>query len=94
MARRDIHRCALITSLACSGVALFVVFANILAGIGPQPDETASAHFWQLLMVAQVPLVATSIATADFRRRLTLPLMALQVIAIAAACVPVWLAGY
>ena len=94
MSRRDVHRCALITSLACSALALFVVFANILAGIGPKADETTSAHLWQLLMAAQVPLVAVSIGTGDLRRRLTIPMMALQLALIAGACVPVWLAHY
>jgi len=47
-----------------------------------------------LLMAAQVPLVAVSIGTADLRRRLTIPMMALQLALIAGACAPVWLAHY
>jgi peptidoglycan/LPS O-acetylase OafA/YrhL len=89
-----LNRSALLTSLLLSALALAVVLANILGGVGPQADETTSAHLWQLLMGLQLPLVAISVATADWRRRSTAPLLALQVTAIAAACVPVWLAGY
>ena len=94
MTRTGTCRIALAMSFAFSGQALSVVLANIYAGVGPQHDETASAHFWQLLMVAQLPLVLVTFATADWRRRWTAPLLVLEVAAIFAACVPVWLAGY
>jgi hypothetical protein len=92
--RTRTYRTALAASLVVSALALAVVLANIFAGVGPQHDETASAHLWQLLMGIQLPLVAITIAAADWRRRATIPLIGLQILAIFAAALPVWLAGY
>jgi hypothetical protein len=47
-----------------------------------------------LLMAAQLPLVVLFIATADWRTRMPALLVAVQLAAIALACLPVWLAGY
>lgn len=79
----------------CAGLALGIVMANILAGVQPQRDEDASAHLWQLLMVAQLGFMVVFAATADWRRpqRPTL-VTVLQLAALAAAALPVWLTGY
>ena len=37
---------------------LMVVLHVARFGLEPQPDETGYVHLWQLLMVAQVPVVA------------------------------------
>jgi len=42
-----------------SGVALCIVFIHIaLNGVARQADEGAAAHIFQILIVAQLPLVA------------------------------------
>ena len=35
-----------------------------------QPDEGAAAHIFQLLIVAQVPMIVLFLATADWRQSL------------------------
>ena len=94
MTRARINRVLLILPLMFSAIAFAVVIANIAAGVPPQPDENASAHIWQLLMIAQLPLVLLFLVTADWRTWSPALLFGLQLAAIAAACVPVWLAGY
>jgi hypothetical protein len=89
-----INRVALFLPLAFSALAFALVMINILAGVPPKPDEDASAHIWQMLMVAQLPLVAIYLATADWRRGSPFLWLVLQIAAFAAACVPVYLAGY
>jgi hypothetical protein len=45
--------------VAMSSIALLLVLAQVATvGVEPQPDEGAAAHIWQLLMVAQLPLIA------------------------------------
>ena len=42
-----------------SSIALLLVLAHVaLVGVKPQANEGAAAHIWQLLMVAQLPLIA------------------------------------
>ena len=94
MTRATLNRAAGLAPLACSAVAFAIVMTNVLAGVPPQPDENASAHLWQVLMAVQLPLIAWFALTADWRRRSTVLLTALQVAGIAVACLPVWLAGY
>ena len=94
MTRAGVNRISLILPLALSAIAFALVVANIVAGVPPQPDENASAHIWQLLMAAQLPLVVVFLATADWRNWSPVLLFGLQLAAFAAACVPVWLAGY
>jgi hypothetical protein len=80
--------------LVFSAAAFALVIANIIAGVAPQPDEGTSAHIWQLLMLAQLPMIVAFVATADWRTRGAPALFALQLAAFTAACIPVWLAGY
>lgn len=94
MTRSTVNRITLILPLVLSAFAFALVMANVLSGVPPQPDENASAHIWQLLMAAQLPLVILFLATADWRSRSPALLFGMQVAAIAAACVPVWLASY
>ncbi len=45
--------------VAMSLAALALVVSHIvLFGVARQPDEGAAAHLWQLLMAAQLPIVA------------------------------------
>lgn len=46
-----------------------VVTHIVLFGTARQPDESAAAHLWQLLMAGQLPVVPSS-GSAGYRRRL------------------------
>jgi hypothetical protein len=83
-----------IAPLVLSALAFAVVMANVIAGVPPQPDEDASAHIWQLMMVTNVLLIFAFAATADWRRRRAPLVLGAQILGIAIACLPVWLAGY
>ena len=64
-------------------------------GIARQTDEGAVAHLWQLLMAAQLPLIAI-FAYRWLRRapRQALTILAAQTLALAAAALPVFLLGW
>ena len=95
VAAARVNRFAAWSPFLCSGLAFGIVIANILAGVQPQPDENASAHLWQLLMVAQLAFMVVFIATADWTRPQRPRVIAgLQLAALVAAALPVWLAGY
>lgn len=94
MRRALVNRASGFAPILCSALAFCIVMANIIAGVPPQSDENASAHLWQLLMAAQLPLIAVFAARADWGRRSTRLLIGLQLAGIALACLPVWLAGY
>ncbi len=81
--------------IALSLAALAVVIGRIvLFGTAPDPDEGAAAHLWQLLMVVQLPIIATFAlrwlpkAPAAARQAL-----ALQLLAALLALAPVLLLG-
>ena len=94
MTTSRLNRVAAVLSLVFSLLAFAVVMANIITGVPPQPDENASAHIWQLLVMLQPPLILLFAVTADWRRWTPVGLIALQLFGIALACLPVWLAGY
>lgn len=94
MTREHIGRVASGAALACSALAFAIVMTNVLLRVPPQPDEGASAHMWQLLVAVQLPLIALFVATADWRRPKAPVLLGAQLLALTAACVPVFLAGY
>jgi hypothetical protein len=78
-----------------SAAALLVVLAHIaVAGTAPQPDEGTAAHLWQLLMAAQVPVIAFfAIRWLPRSARPALLVLALQIGAALAAAAPVFLLG-
>lgn len=80
---------------AMSLAALITLGAHVaLVGVAREADEGAAAHLWQLLMVAQVPLVAWfGIKWLPRAPRQALPILALQAIAALVALVPVLLLG-
>ena len=94
MTRTDINRALFFLPLIFSAAAFAIAIVNIAAGVPPQADENASAHLWQLLMIAQLPLILLFLATAERRALPVLLMVGLQLGAVAAACIPVWLAGY
>lgn len=79
----------LIMSLGAFAVVLGFLAVN---GPAPQADEGAAAHLWQLLMAAQVPIVAYFAFTWVPRSpRQAVPILALQAGAALAAMAPVFL---
>lgn len=78
--------------LLMSLMALVLVVGHlVLFGAAREVDEGATAHLFQLLMVGQVPLIAFfAIRWLDRMPAAALKVMALQVVAVAAACAPVW----
>jgi hypothetical protein len=79
----------LLLSLAAFGL---VVFALLTGRARPGGDEGAAAHLFQLLIVAQVPLIAGFVLTAERPRAMAAGL-AVQALAVAAALAPVLIAG-
>ena len=82
--------------VAMSLGALATVLSYLaLHGAGPQPDEGAAAHIWQLLMAGQVPFILFFAA----RRFPESPrnagrILAIQFFAAASAVAPVFLLGW
>jgi len=79
--------------LAMSLAALAVVFIHIARhGTAPQADEGAAAHLWQLLMAAQVPIIAFfAIRWLPQSPKHALAILVLQVVAALAALAPVYI---
>jgi hypothetical protein len=73
--------------------ALAVVLVHIItSGTARQADEGTAAHLWQLLMAAQIPIMAFfAIRWLPQTPRVALPVLALQVVAAIAALAPVYL---
>ncbi|MEO7050836.1 MAG: hypothetical protein ABI128_04150 [Rhodanobacter sp.] len=80
--------------LAMSVAALVLVLVHVATvGVAAarQPDEGATAHIFQLLLVAQVPLVAFfAIKWLPRAPRIFVPVLALQAVAVIAALAPVY----
>lgn len=94
MTRFQVNRTSFIVPLVLSALAFTLVIANIFAGVRPSTDENASAHIFQLLIVSEVPFTAVFLATSDWRVHRWSVLLAVQVVCVGVACLPVWLAGY
>jgi hypothetical protein len=73
--------------------ALAIVLVHIvISGTARQADEGTTAHLWQLLMAAQIPIIAFfAIRSLPQSPRSALPVLALQAVAALAALAPVWL---
>lgn len=80
--------------LAMSVAALALVLGHVAmvgAGAARQADEGAAAHIFQLLIAGQVPVVAFfAIKWLPRAPRFSLPVLALQVVAVIAALAPVY----
>ena len=72
--------------------ALALVLGHIaLFGTAREADEGATAHIWQILMAVQVPIIAFfAIKYVSQRPKEALLILALQIVAILAACAPVF----
>lgn len=76
--------------MSLGGLAV-VLGQIVLVGVARQADEGTAAHLWQLLMTAQMPIVAFfAIKYLPRQPKPALLILALQVIALLAACVPVY----
>lgn len=84
-----------IIPVALSLAALATVIVHVLLSGGVrEADEGTAAHLWQLLMVAQVPVVAFfTIKWLPATPRPALQVLALQVGAALAAMAPVFFLG-
>ena len=78
--------------IVMSLIAVAVVGIRIAAyGTAAQPDEGVAAHLWQLLMAAQLPIVAFfAIKWAPQVPRSALPVLAVQIAAAVVALAPVY----
>jgi len=73
------------------GALATVLLYLAMNGPAPQADEGTAAHIWQLLMAAQVPIVAFfAIKWVPESPRGAVPILILQVIAAVAAAAPVF----
>ena len=71
-----------------------LAIGSIAAGNGRQSDEGWQAHLWQLLMVAELPIIAAFAYTADWDRpRRAIIMLVPYAVGIGAALAPVSLAG-
>ena len=73
-------------------VALGLVLGHVaLFGVVHEADEGTTAHLWQVLMAAQVPIVAFfAIKYIPQQPKQALLILALQMVAALTACAPVF----
>ena len=78
--------------VAMSLVALALVLGHVaLFGAVHEADEGTAAHIWQILMVAQVPIMAFfAIKYVPQKPKQALLVLALQISAALTACAPVF----
>lgn len=79
--------------VAMSLAALATVLIHLATvGVVREPDEGAAAHIWQLLMAAQIPIIAFfAIKWLPQAPKEALAVLALQIGAVLAALAPVFL---
>jgi hypothetical protein len=82
--------------LAMSFAALAIVIGHVaMFGTARQADEEAAAHIWQLLMAAQIPIVAFfALKWLPRTPKQALPILALQGGAVLAALAPVYFLNF
>ena len=86
------HPSAFLPVAMSLGALATVLIVVALHGTAPQADEGAAAHIWQLLMVAQAPIVLFfAIKWVPQSPRHAVPILVLQVGAALAAMAPVFL---
>ncbi len=77
-------------TMSLTALAIVISYA-VLFGTARQADEGTAAHLWQLLMAAQLPVVAFfAIRWIPVQPRQGVAVLALQVVAALAAMFPVW----
>ena len=77
------------------GALVLIAIQLATHGVGPERDEDVIAHLWQLLMVAQLPLIAFFAFRWLRQARLqAVTVLVAQALAAAAAAVPVYILGW
>jgi len=78
--------------IAMSLIAAAIVGVQLMAhGAAAEPDEVAAAHLWQILMAAQLPMVAFfAIRWGSRAPRATMIIIAIQLAAALVALAPVY----
>ena len=80
-------------TMSCAALATVLIHIAVF-GAAREADEGTAAHVWQLLMAAQVPIVAFfAITWLPRAPRQALPILALQAVAVLAALAPVYFLG-
>jgi len=94
--RTMIKRPSAFVPVAMSFAALGIVFVHIILSCAArEADEGTAAHLWQLLMAAQIPIVAFFVIRwLPKSPRSALPVLAMQVAAALAALAPVYLLNW
>jgi len=94
--RTMIKRPSAFVPVAMSLAALAIVLVHIIkSGVAREADEGTAAHLWQLLMAAQIPIIAFfAIRWLPQSPRSALPVLALQAVAALAALAPVYLLNW
>jgi len=94
--RAMIKRPSAFVPMAMSFAALAIVVIHIIrSGVAREADEGTAAHLWQLLMAAQIPIIAFfAIRWLPQSPRSALPVLALQAVAALAALAPVYLLNW
>jgi len=86
------HPSAFLPVVMSLGALATVLLYLAVNGPAPQADEGTAAHIWQLLMAAQVPIVAFfAFKWIPESPRRAVPVLVLQAIAAVAALAPVFL---
>ena len=94
--RTMIKRPSAFVPVTMSFAALSIVVVHIIkSGVAREADEGTAAHLWQLLMAAQIPIIAFfAIRWLPQSPRSALPVIALQAVAALAALAPVYLLNW
>jgi hypothetical protein len=81
--------------ISMSLAALAIVLGHIaMYGVAREADEGTAAHLFQILIAAQVPLIAVfALTRLKHGAKQALVVLALQASAILAAIAPVWFLG-
>lgn len=80
-----------IVPLVMSLAGLVLIWGYALTGGGPQADEGAAARLWQLLMLAQVVIIAVfAITWLPRSTRSALVILGVQALAILANLASLW----
>ena len=87
-----LKRPSALAPIAMSLAALVIVLTYALMfGTARQADEGTAAHLWQILMAAQVPVIAYfAFRWIPVRPKQGVAVLALQIAAAFAAAFPVW----
>jgi len=93
--RRMMSQPSAFVPVAMSLLALATLALHVARfGTAPEPDEGAAAHIWQLLMAAQVPVIAYfAIKWLPRAPREATLVLALQIGSVLAALAPVFVLG-